>query len=307
MPLDPEVIPLLEFLKELGMPDPATAQPEEMRAAMGALPVENQTAVGAVEDRIVPGPGGELPVRIFHPGGEGVFPLVMFFHGGGWVVGDLDTHDEFCRQLCDGAASVVVSVEYRLAPEAKFPAAPEDCYAATCWAVEHAAELAADGSRLCVAGDSAGGNLAAVVAIMARDRAGPAITHQLLMYPVTDFNFETGSYRENAEGYFLSQAMMRWFWGHYLAEESQGTDPLAAPLHANLTALPTATVITAEYDPLRDEGIAYAEALAAAGVTVEYRLFVGMIHGFATMPLGLTQTATALDYMCQRVRDALRQ
>jgi acetyl esterase len=305
MPLDPEVIPLLEFFKELGMPDPATAQPGEMRAAMAAIPVENQTAVGAVEDRTVPGPEFDIPVRIFHPGGEGVFPLVMFFHGGGWVVGDLDTHDEFCRQLCVGAGSVVVSVEYRLAPEAKFPAAPEDCYAATCWAVENAADLGADGSRLCVAGDSAGGNLAAVVAIMARDRAGPSISHQLLMYPVTDFNFETDSYRENAEGYFLSQAMMRWFWGHYLADESQGSDPLAAPLHGNLTALPNATVITAEYDPLRDEGIAYAEALAAAGVTVEYRLFVGMIHGFATMPLGLTQTATALDYMCQRVRDAL--
>jgi acetyl esterase len=307
MPLDPEVVPLLEFFKELGMPDTATAQPEEMRAAMAAMPVENQTAVGAVEDRTIPGPDTDIPLRIFRPGGEGAFPLLVFFHGGGWVVGDLDTHDEFCRQLCVGTGSVVVSVDYRLAPEAKFPAAPEDCYAATCWAVEHAADIGADGNRLCVAGDSAGGNLAAVVSIMARDRAGPTITHQLLMYPVTDFNFETGSYRENAEGYFLSRAMMRWFWGHYLVDDSQGSDPLAAPLHANLTALPTATVITAEYDPLRDEGIAYAEALAEAGVRVEYRLFVGMIHGFATMPLGLTQTVTALDYMCQRIRDALAQ
>ena len=307
MPLDPEVIPILEFFQELGMPDPATAQPGEMRAAMAAMPVENQTAVAAVEDRLVPGPAGDIPLRIFRPEADGVFPLVMFFHGGGWVIGDLDTHDEFCRQLCVGAASVVVSVDYRLAPEAKFPAAPEDCYAATCWAVEHASEMGADGTRLCVAGDSAGGNLAAAVSIMARDRAGPSIRHQLLMYPVTDFNFDTASYRENAEGYFLSQAMMRWFWGHYLADESQGSDPLASPLHGNLTALPTATVITAEYDPLRDEGIAYAEALAAAGVAVEYRLFVGMIHGFATMPLGLTQTAVALDYLCRRVRDALDQ
>jgi acetyl esterase len=305
MPLDPEVAPLLEFFKELGMPDPATAQPAEMRAAMGAMPVENPTAVGAVEDRNVTGPGGKLPVRIYRPEGAAPAPLTLFYHGGGWVIGDLDSHDEFCRQLCAGAGTVVVSVDYRLAPEAKFPAAPEDCYAATCWAVEHAAELGADGNRLCVSGDSAGGNLAAAVSIMARDRGGPTITHQLLLYPVTDVNFETDSYRDNGDGYFLSRDMMRWFWGHYLVDESQASDVLATPLHANLTALPTATVVTAEYDPLRDEGIAYAQALAAAGVAVEHRGFDGMIHGFVTMPLGLTQTAVALEYVCQRVRNAL--
>ncbi len=305
MPLDPELAPLLEMFKELGMPDPATAQPEDFRAAMAAIPVENPTAVAATQDRMIPGPAGDIPVRIYTPEGDGPFPLMMMFHGGGWVIGDLETQDEASRQFCAGASAVVVSVDYRLAPEAKFPAAPEDCYAATAWAVAHADELGADGNRVCVAGDSAGGNLATVVAMLARERGGPEIRHQLLIYPATDRNFERQSYRDNADGYFLTRDMMRWFWSHYLPDESSATDPLAAPLHGNLTGLPTATVITAQYDPLRDEGIAYAEALSAAGVEVEQRLFDGMIHGFVTLPGGLTQTAVAMDYLCGRVMQAL--
>ena len=302
MALDPEVVPLLAFFKELGMPDTATATPQELRDAMVAMPVENPTAVGAVENRSIAGPGGDLALRIFRPQGEGPFPLLMFFHGGGWVVGDLDSHDEVARQLCAGAATVVISVDYRLAPEACFPAAPEDCYAATCWAVENAAELALDTQRVTVGGDSAGGNLAIAVALMARDRAGPSIAHQLLIYPVTDHNFETASYRDNADGYFLTRDMMQWFWGHYLASAEDAGNPLATPLHGNLTGLPSATVITAGYDPLRDEGIAFAEALDAAGVEVEHRLFEGMIHGFVSLPAGLTQTALAIEYLCERLQ-----
>jgi acetyl esterase len=305
MALDPELEPLLQLFEELGMPDPATAQPQEMREAMAAMPVENPTPVGGTRDLEIPGPGGAIPLRVYRPEGDGPCALMMMYHGGGWVVGNLDTHDEACRQFCAGTGAVVVAVDYRLAPEAKFPAPLEDCFAATVWAVANAAELEVDAGRVCVAGDSAGGNLAAAVAMMARDRGGPAIAHQCLIYPVTDRNFETSSYKENAEGPILTRTMMEWFWDHYLADESQAGDPLAAPLHGNLAALPSATVLTAEYDPLRDEGIAYAEALSAAGVEVEHRLYQGMIHGFVTLPGGLTQSVAAVDYLCGRVRQAL--
>jgi acetyl esterase len=305
MPLDPEILPILELFEQLGMPDPATARPEDFRESMAAIPVENPTAVGAVEDRNIAGADGKIKLRIYTPAGEGPWPLLLYFHGGGWVIGDLDSHDETCRQFCAAVAAVVVSVDYHLAPETKFPGPLEDCYAATRWAAEHATELGGDAARLCVAGDSAGGNLAAAVSLLARERQGPAIRHQLLIYPVTDHTCSTPSYRDNGEGYFLTAAMMQWFWGHYLTDSEQGKDPLASPLLADLTALPSATVITAEYDPLRDEGIAYAEALAAAGVPVAQRTYQGMIHGFVSMPLGLTQTGLAMDYLCQRAREAL--
>jgi acetyl esterase len=305
MPLDPEIQPLLDMMNETPLPDPTTTEPAVFRSLMAAIPVENPTPVAEVSDSVVPGPAHEIPVRIYQPAGAGPHPLLMYFHGGGWVLCDLDTHDELCRQLCNGIDAVVVSVDYRLAPEAKFPAAPEDCYAATCWAVEQAAQWQADGSRLCVAGDSAGGNLAAAVSLMARDQDGPTISHQLLIYPVTERNFDTPSYTENGDGYYLTRDMMQWFWDHYLANDEQASDPIAAPLHGNLAGLPTATVITAEYDPLRDEGIAFAEALQAAGVDVEHRLFEGMIHGFVALPVPLTQGAAALDYLCQRARQSL--
>lgn len=305
MPLDPEILPILELFEQLGMPDPASASPEDFRGSMAAIPVENPTAVGAVTDRNIVGADGDIAIRIYTPAGAGPWPLLMYFHGGGWVIGDLNSHDETCRQFCAAVEAVVVSVDYRLAPETKFPGPLEDCYSATHWATEHAAELNADAARLCVAGDSAGGNLAAAVCLLARERQAPAIRHQLLIYPVTDHACSTPSYRDNGEGYFLTAAMMRWFWGHYLADSGQARDPLASPLLADLTALPSATVITAEYDPLRDEGIAYAEALAAGGVPVAQRTYQGMIHGFVSMPLGLTQTGLAMDYLCQRAREAL--
>ena len=249
-----------------------------------APPPANPTPVGRVEDRRIPGPAGEIPVRIYTPEGGGPFPLVAFFHGGGFVLCSLETHDELCRAMCRDAGAVVVSVDYRLAPEAKYPAAADDCYAATVWCAAHAAELGADPARLAVAGDSAGGNLAAVTALRARDLRAPQIRHQVLIYPVTQSECDTPSYRENAQGYGLTVEAMRWFWAHYLESPAQGREPYASPAHAgNFAGLPPATVITAQYDPLRDEGEDYAAQLRAAGVPVLLKRYDGMIHGFVSM------------------------
>jgi acetyl esterase len=244
------------------------------------------TEIAQVRDIVVPGPAGALPVRLYHPSPEHRRPLVVYFHGGGWVVGDLEVVDKPCRSLAATSGCVVASVNYRLSPETKFPGPPEDCYAATTWLAEHAAALGAAPGRLAVAGDSAGGNLAAVVALMARDRAGPAIGFQLLIYPVTAPARDTpfASYRENAENYLLTRGSMEWFWDHYLSVPEDGRRPYAAPLHApDLSGLPPAMVVTAEFDPLRDEGLAYAKRLEEAGVPVARSHHLGMIHGFFWM------------------------
>ena len=221
------------------------------------------------------------------------------------MICDLDTHDGVCRQLANRAGCAVVSVDYRLAPEAKFPAGPEDCYAAARYAAEHAGELGVDAARIAVAGDSAGGNLAAVVALMARARRGPALCHQLLVYPVTNHDFETASYHENAEGYLLTRAMMQWFWGHYLATPEAGEDPWASPLREpDLSGLPAATVLTAEYDPLRDEGEAFAERLRAAGVPTSLTRYDGMFHGFFGMTAAIDRARDALDHAAGALRSA---
>jgi acetyl esterase len=244
--------------------------------------------VAKVEDREIPGPAGPIPVRIYWPlGATGTLPLITYFHGGGWVICDLDSHDGSCRALANETGSVVVSVDYRLAPEHRFPAPAEDSYAAMVWAAEHAAELGADASRHAVAGDSAGGNLAAVVALMARDRNGPALRFQLLVYPVTDVSpgrDRHGSQTDNATGYFLTTSGMDWFRGQYLPEGEDGSHPYASPFMADdLSNLPPAFVVTAEFDPLRDEGEAYGAKLAAAGVPVEVLRADGMFHGFFGM------------------------
>jgi acetyl esterase len=207
---------------------------------------------------------------------------MVFFHGSGFVLCSLDTHDGLCRNLCAWAGCVVVSVDYRLAPEAKFPAATDDCLAATRWAAAHAAELNADPTRIVVAGDSAGGNLAAVTALRIRDEGGPKLCSQLLLYPVTDYHTPgTPSYAENAEGYGLTRATMEWFWDHYLEDPSQATHPHAAPLRAaSLAGLPPAYIISAEYDPLRDEAEVYGARLREAGVRTDVVRVPGMNHGF---------------------------
>ena len=256
----------------------------------------------SVDNTTITGPDGDIPVRIFTPADVGEPPnVIVYFHGGGWAIGDLDTHDRTTRRLAKDLGAVVVSVDYRLGPEDRWPAAAEDAYAATAWAREHYGPR-----RLVVAGDSAGGNLAAVVSLMARDRGGPAIDHQLLVYPVTNHGFDTVSYRENATGFFLTRTHMEWYWEQYLGPEGEGTHPYASPLQAEDHAgLPPATVLTAELDPLRDEGEAYAGALAAAGVPTEARRAEGMFHGFFGLDEFLPEAAPSMEWTFARLRDAL--
>jgi acetyl esterase len=234
-------------------------------------------------------------VRIYTPAGTGPFPLLVWFHGGGWVLGDLDSADPTARHLAVGAGCVVVSVDYRLAPETKFPGAADDCYAATQWTVQHAAAMHGDPDRIAVGGDSAGGNLAAAVSLMARDRRGPSLAFQLLVYPVTHCNFTTSSYQSFAEGYMLTRTSMQWYWNHYLQDVADANNPYAAPLVArDLSGLPPALVITAECDPLCDEGAAYAQRLKEAGVPTTYSCYDGMIHGFFGMPAALDKGRLAV-------------
>ena len=235
-------------------------------------------------------------MRIYTPQGSGPFPVLVYFHGGGWVIGNVDTHDPTCRTLTNAAGCVVVSVDYRLAPEHKFPAAVDDCYAATQWVAANAAAINGDSSRIAIGGDSAGGNLTAVVAIEARDKGGPPLVFQLLVYPVTDYSFSTPSYRDNGDGYLLTKDSMVWFWDHYLRSEADGQDYRASPLRASdLTGLPPALVITAEYDPLRDEGEAYAARLQEAGVSVTCTRYDGMIHGFYGLTAVVDQARKAVE------------
>ena len=305
MPLDPQAQAVLEQLAALDTPDFTTLEPEVVRQLSIVPPLAAPLPVARVEDRTLPGPDGQIPVRIYTPEGTGPLPGLVFFHGGGFVICDLDSHDGVCRALCNAGGCVVVSVDYRLAPEAKYPAAPEDCYAATRWVAEKGAEIGVDTDRVAVGGDSAGGNLSAVVSLMARDRGGPSLRHQLLVYPVTDFSFDTPSYLENAEGYLLTRAMMQWFWGHYLADSRQGSDAYASPLRAgSLAGLPPAHVVTAEFDPLRDEGEAYAERLRQAGVDVAQRRYDGVIHGFFTMFETIDCGRTAIDEAGRQLRAA---
>lgn len=309
MPLDPEAKAMLEAMSAAPKVDLFNVPHTLVRQSFGQMPggpAAPTIEMASVENRDIDGPGGKLPVRIYTPkGGSAPKPGIVFFHGGGFVLCNLDTHDTTCRQLAAGTGAIVVSVDYRLAPEAKFPAAPEDCYAATQWAAQHARSLGIDGTRIAIAGDSAGGNLAAVVALMSRDRGGYLPIHQLLIYPVTDFAFETPSYRTNGEGYFLSTDMMRWFWHHYLETDEDGANPLASPLRAqHLAGLPPATVVTAEYDPLRDEGRAYAERLAAAGVPTAYTNYEGVFHGFFGMTEQLPRARQAVADACAALRKA---
>jgi acetyl esterase len=250
---------------------------------MNAAVMPSGIEIASVTEQQIPGPNGPIPVRVYRPAGDSPKPVVVYYHGGGWVLGSLETHDGTCRRLADGADAVVVSVDYRMGPEDRFPAAVDDSYAALQWVTVNAAELGADPTRLAVAGDSAGGNLAAVMSQLARD-GGPAIRFQLLIYPVTDHEFTSVSMEENAEGYYLTRDAMRWFYDHYLNDPAEGDDPRVSPLrNADLSGLPPAFVLTAEYDPLRDQGIAYADALRGAGNTVAMTMYEGLFHGFFSM------------------------
>jgi acetyl esterase len=285
MPLDQQARRVLDQLAALGLPPSHTVSPQQARINMNSRPQSAGPEVARVEDRAIPGPGPDVPVRIYTPDGRGPFPVLVWFHGGGWVVGDLDTADGTARRLTAQTGCVVVSVDYRLAPEARFPAAAEDCYAVTQWVATNAAGIDADPGRIAVGGDSSGGNLAAVVSLMARDRGVSPPVFQLLVYPVIARDFDTGSYRQNGEGYGITRDSMKWYWDLYLTEDADASNPYAAPLLANdLSGLPPALVITAEFDPLCDEGEAYAQRLQEAGVAVTYSRYDGMIHGFFGMP-----------------------
>jgi acetyl esterase len=243
-------------------------------------------AVAEVTDRTIPGPGGPLPARVYTPAraAGGPLPCLVYYHGGGWVFGDIEGVDTICRAVANRAGCKVVSIEYRLAPEHKFPAPLDDCYAALTWVAANGPQLGVDTTRLAVGGDSAGGNLAAAVTLRARDERGPSLRYQVLVYPVTNHDFGTVSYEENGDDYLLTREMMQWFWNHYLNSAAEGRQPLASPLAAgSLAGLPPALVLTAEFDPLRDEGEAYAARLKDAGVRVRQKRFPGQIHGFWQM------------------------
>jgi acetyl esterase len=305
MPLDPQAKQVLEQIAALGLPPNHLVSPAQARINMKSRPRAAGPAVARIEDRLIPGPGVDIPVRLYTPTGSGPFPVLVWFHGGGWVVGDLDTADPTSRHLCVGASCVVISVDYRLAPETKFPGPADDAYAATAWAAQHAAHFHGDPGNIAVGGDSAGGNLAAAVALMARDRGGPSLAYQLLVYPVTSRDFERSSYRQNAEGYGLTLEAMRWYWDHYLQHPEHASNPYAAPLAAeHLQDLPPALVITAECDPLRDEGEAFAKRLQAAGVPTTYSLYPGMIHGFFGMNSVLEKGKQAMAEACAALQQA---
>lgn len=288
MPVNPQVAALLEMMRQAPPVDYATITPEAMRAQFDVpMQMGPPPAVARVEPVSIALDSRTLDARLYVPEGAGdePLPLTVYYHGGGWVLCTLDTHDGTCRMLARESGCAVLSVAYRLAPENPYPVPFDDCYEALLWAAAHAAELGCDPARLAVAGDSAGGNLAAACAIAARDRGGPALRHQLLIYPVTDCDYSFASYAENGGGdYFLGQAGMEWFWTHYLSGRALADAPMATILKtADLSALPPATVVVAEFDPLRDEGLAYAQRLADAGVAVEQWVAPGMIHGFFGM------------------------
>ncbi|HJW39611.1 MAG TPA: alpha/beta hydrolase [Rhizomicrobium sp.] len=289
MSLDVHVRRIMDQMAALKLPKMWELGPQAARAAMrSSIFRGGDTAVGRIENRTIPGPAGDIAVRLYTPLGESAPTLagLVFFHGGGFVIGDLETHDDLCRCLANGSNCRVVSVDYRLAPEHPFPAAVEDCYAATRHIAANAAAFGIDAARLAVGGDSAGGNLAAVVAQLAKLGGGPKLAFQLLIYPVTQLgaDAETASMRENAKGYFLERESMDWFTKLYCPDMAHRKDPRLSPLLcADLSGLPPAYVVTAGFDPLRDEGRAYADNLDAADVAVTYVNYPGMVHGFFSM------------------------
>ena len=307
MPLHPQVIAFRDKRLALNLAPNSQVTPDQARENSriwrAAIPADLEP-VGEITERMIPGPTGDLPIRIYRSATPGPHPLLMLFHGGGWLIGDLDHEDPSSRRMCNQLNAIVVSVDYRLAPESRFPGAPEDCYAATVWAVEHADELDVDESNVAVTGTSAGGNLAAAVAQMARDRGGPEIKHQALFCPVIDYDFDRPSYTAHGDSFALTQDSMRFFWQQYLGPdgESTGHDPYASPIRAeSLEGLPDATIVTAEYDPLIDEAFDYAEALKAAGIDVTYTQYPGMAHAFNEL-IGIFDSArTAVDEACGRI------
>ena len=286
MALDPKAAAIIAYMESAFPQVDTTVSGTEMRRRIAEStaqigPVTGEQ-VGQVSDHLVSGPNGTIPVRIYRPEGVGdSAPLVMFFHGGGWVLCDLDSHDALCRAICNASRCVVVAVDYRLAPEHRFPIGVEDCYAATVAMASQSSPFGFDGQRMAVVGDSAGGNLAAAVAQMARDRNGPAIALQVLLYPVIDHSDQTASHRTVGDGCFLKSREVMYYWDQYLTHSEEGDNPYASPLRASSHRhLPPALIIVPQYDPLRDEGEAYGRVLIEAGVPTTIHRVPGMFHGF---------------------------
>lgn len=307
MPIDPKIAELLAEAEKID-PRPiealSVAEARARGGSVNATPALAPEPVADVRDVVI----DTLPpmsARLYRPR-SGTLPLLVYFHGGGWVVGSVATSDPFSRALANASGCAVISVEYRLAPEDRFPAAADDAYAATRWSADHASDLGIDASRIAVGGSSAGGNLAAVVALMARERGTPRVAFQLLHVPVLDHDFDTPSYRANGAGFGLTLKGMRWFWDLYAPDPKMRDDPYASPLRAkDLSGLPPAHVVTAECDPLRDEGKAYATRLQKAGVTTTYVEYPGMVHGFTGMAMVIPVGRTAIDDMGAALRRAL--
>lgn len=310
MPIDPQIAALLANAPPW---PPTRSQPigqlrANVRASSTAFP-KLEVPLAAIVDRMIPGPAGEIPVRVYTPAGEGPFPLIAYFHGGGYVVGDLDTQDMIARALAYGAGAVLVSVDYRLAPENPFPAGPDDCWAATQWVAAHATELNGDASQLAVAGDSAGANFAAGICLRARDAGAPRIAAQIMFYGSCDYpSTESTASREFADGPLLSTDDVAYFWELYLAHsETEQNDPLASPIRAtDHRGLPPVFMGTAEIDPTRDHGEAYARKLAAAGVTTRLVRYPGMVHGFVSWLGVIPMAQTAIDDACAFLREQWR-
>jgi acetyl esterase len=307
MPLDPQVEGLLNQMAELGAPPLHQQSVEEARATSeGMVALAGEKAeVGSVRDIKIPVDGAEIGARVYTPEGDGPHPAVVFFHGGGWVICSLDTHDNLARDICRAADAVVVSVDYRMAPEYRYPTAVHDSYAATKWVADNAASLNIDATRLALCGDSAGGNLSAVVSQMARDSGGPAIAFTALIYPAVDMTAKGGSMDDNATGYFLDIDSMDWFMNQYLDEADKAEAKASPLLHADLSGLPACFIATCEYDPLRDQGEAYGDALRANGVHVVTKRYDGLIHAAANMTGVLDGGRQLVDDVGAQLRAAL--
>jgi acetyl esterase len=313
MPLDPQIETVLALVKKLGLPEVWQMTPDQARENYAARVrnAEVKQSIHRTQDRRITGPAGDITVRVYWPrepkSGE-LFPVLLWLHGGGFVIGSLDTHDSVCRMLATQADCMVVSVDYRLAPECRFPAAVEDSQAALRWLALHASEIGADAKRIAVGGDSAGANLATVIATVARDEGHPKVAFQLLIYPCTAPEPETPSHRKFAEGYILSRNSIVWFYKQYLRSQRESTNPRFAPLLADdLSNLPPAFVLVAGYDPLRDEGVDYAKRLIEAGNRVQLVNYEGMTHGFYLMGGVVDAAKRAVAQSAMALREAFAQ
>lgn len=308
MPLHPQVKLFLENMSKNKVDTFENQSVEKARQSIvNSSIIKNAEPVKFIEDREIPGPNGSIPIRIYKPIASESLPALVFYHGGGWVIGGIDSHDGICRSLANLSHCAIISVDYRLAPEHKFPAAVYDAYTAAKWVFENADSIGVNADKIAVGGDSAGGNLAAVTAIIAKERKTPKIVYQVLIYPITDLDINRPSYLKNGEGFMLTRAGMAWFIDHYIKNNEDKTHPYIAPLLLeDLSGLPPAYVMTAEFDPLRDEGELYAQRLKEAGVPVLYKQYNGMIHGFIRLSHSIDEGKKAIEEIANQLKVNLK-